>query len=237
MQLNAVPQSGGPLELPLKDQAGPVESTPLLADLDEDGSPEIIVGSGGGLVYGFRADGSPLPGFPLGTVGAIRTTPLIDDLDVDGALELVVCTDAGSIHLWHLDRVDPSYTGTRVFWGELGGGPGSAGQLRQDLGAQPPVASTPLLPRGRVYCYPNPVRESSARIRFYLGDEARVEVTVLNALGEIVDRLAVESTTPRMENEIAWDTSGYASGLYICRVEAVGVAGSEVRFVKAAVVR
>ena len=60
---------------------------------------------------------------------------------------------------------------------------------------------------------------------------------VLNALGEIVDRLSLENPVPRTDNEIFWDTSDYASGLYICRVEAVSTDRSEVRFVKAAVIK
>ena len=98
-------------------------------------------------------------------------------------------------------------------------------------------AADPLLLPGRAYCYPNPIRGSEAFLRFFLGNNARIEVVVLNPLGEIVDRLSLENPVPRTDNEIFWDTSDYASGLYICRIEAVSADRSEVRFIKTAIIR
>ena len=237
MRFNGVLQTDTPLSFPLKDETGLIEAPPALADLDDDGSVDILAGSTGGLVYGLRSSGESLPGFPLAAVGAIRTSPLVEDLDADGTLELVVFTDTGAVHLWRLESVDPSFTGNRVIWGQLGGGPGNAGRLLQLPQADPPDAQSTLLPPDRAYCYPNPIRNASARIRFYLGDNAQIEVTILNAIGEIVDRLSLTDPVARTDNEIPWDTSDYASGLYICRIEAVADGRSEVRFVKAAVIR
>ena len=136
-----------------------------------------------------------------------------------------------------MEKVDPSLTGNQVVWGQAGGGPGNAGRLLQVPHADPPQASVTLLPPRRVYCYPNPIRGDLAHLRFYLGDNARVEVVIVNAIGEIVDRLSLGSPAPQTDNEIPWDTSGYAGGLYICRVEAIAGDRSEVRFVKAAIIR
>ena len=237
MRFNGVLQTDTPLSFPLKDETGPIEAPPVLADLDGDGSMDILAGSTGGLVYGLRSSGESLPGFPLAAVGAIRTSPLVEDLDGDGTLELVAFTDNGAMHLWHLESVDPSFTGNRVIWGQQGGGPGNAGRLLQNPQADPPDTQSTLLPPDRAYCYPNPIRNASARIRFYLGDAAQIDVTILNAIGEIVDRLSLAEPVARTDNEIPWDTSDYASGLYICRIEAIADGRSEVRFVKAAVIK
>ena len=237
MRFNGVLQTEAPFDLPLKDEAGPLEAPPVLVDLDGDGEVEILAGTRGGLLYGLKANGEPMPGFPLSAPGPIRTAPLVDDLDGDGTLEVVVFTEDGAVHLRHLEEVDPSYTGNRVVWGQLGGGPGNAGRLLQTPEADPPGTSADLLPPGRVYCYPNPIRESSAYLRFFLGDEAQIQVVVLNAIGEVVDRMSFDNPVARTDNEVRWNTEGYASGLYICRVEAISEGRSEVRFVKAAVIR
>jgi hypothetical protein len=82
------------------------------------------------------------------------------------------------------------------------------------------------------------VEGTDARIRFYLGREARVELRVLNTAAEVVEEISREAPTPGMDNEIAWDASGYAAGLYVCRLEAFGSDGTrEVRFVKVAIKR
>ena len=93
------------------------------------------------------------------------------------------------------------------------------------------------MPPELVYCYPNPIRGANARVRFFLGKSARIEITILNALGEIVDRMSLDNPTPLIDNELAWDTTDYASGLYICRVEARSQSQTEVRFIKAAIIR
>jgi hypothetical protein len=43
------------------------ESSPSLADLDNDGASEIIVGTADGRVFAFEGDGSILPGWPVAT--------------------------------------------------------------------------------------------------------------------------------------------------------------------------
>jgi hypothetical protein len=235
VRFNGVAQADAVLELPLKDDAGLIQAPPVVADLDADGIPEILAGSAGGILYGLSADGSPLAGFPLTALGPLGVSPLVDDLDQNGDLELVAFTRTGDLHLWHLGAGVAS--AGRVAWGQAGGGPGNAGRLLDTPVESPPAETAELLPPRRVYCYPNPVRNTLARIRFFLGRAAQVNVTVLNALGEVVDRMTLQNPVPKTDNEIPWDTRNYASGLYICRVEATASDRSEVRFVKAAVIR
>ena len=66
---------------------------------------------------------------------------------------------------------------------------------------------------------------------------ADVTVTVINPRGQIVERLTATQTHALTDNEIRWDTSDYAGGFYICRVEAVAGSQSEIRFVKVAVIK
>lgn len=237
VRFNGILQTGTPLALPLKDETGPIESPPLLVDLNGNGKTEIIAGSLNGLLYGLTADGRSLPGFPLSAHGPILSSPLIDDLDEDQTLELVLFTANGAIHLWHLEHIDPTFTSNLIFWGQLGGNPGNTGHLLQPPQLLPEKLSTELLPTNRLFCYPNPIKGKSAYLRFFLGNQARVKVIILNAFGEIVDRLSHNNLIPHTENEIFWDTAGYSSGLYICRVEAIANGQSTVKFVKAAIIK
>ena len=128
-RFNAILQTEGALAFPLKDDAGPIEAQPILADIDNDAFPDIFVGTRGGLLYGLTAEGHTLPGFPLLVPGPILSSPLIDDLDKDGTLELIIYTADGSAQLFHLETIDPSYTGNTIIWGQLGGGPWQRGQI------------------------------------------------------------------------------------------------------------
>ena len=237
-RFNAVLQTGGVLSFPLKDDAGPIEAPPIIADIDNDASPDILVGTTGGLIYGLTAEGQTKPGFPLSLPGPIVSSPLIDDLDNDGTLELVVFTSNGIIQLFHLENIDPSYTGNQVIWGQLGGSPGNAGKLVQQPGETTSSSDNALLPPARTYVYPNPIRNGDqARIRFFLTELADITVAIYNPTGEKVDALQHNNPIPNTDNEIAWPVTDYASGLYICRVQASNGTRTEVRFIKAAVIK
>lgn len=237
-RFNAILQTEGALAFPIKDDAGPIEAPPILADINNDASPDIFVGTHGGLLYGLTAEGRPLPGFPLLVPGPILSSPLIDDLDNDGTLELIIYTADGSIHLFHLETIDPSYTGNKIIWGQRGGGPGNAGKLLQQSVEIAPPTDTSLLPVERAYLYPNPVRNGDrARIRFFLLEPAEIIMTIYNPLGEKIADLTHDNPMPNTDNEIAWDVSDYASGLYICRLQASNSTRTEVRFIKAAVIK
>ena len=102
------------------------ESSAALADLDGDGTLDIIHAASDGRVYArCGADGSPLPGFPVRTdvipvhteapvwisgevpvphepiVGAVA----VDDIDGDGSLEIVAASTEGQVYVWGSDGV------------------------------------------------------------------------------------------------------------------------------------
>ena len=237
-RFNAILQTEGALAFPIKDDASPIEAPPILADINNDASPDIFAGTRGGLLYGLTAEGHSLPGFPLLVPGPILSSPLIDDLDNDGTLELIIYTADGSVQLFHLETIDPSYTGNKIIWGQLGGGPGNAGKLLQQPGEIAPPTETALLPAARAYLYPNPVRNGDrARIRFFLLEPAEITMTIYNPLGERVADLTHNNPMPNTDNEIAWDVTDYVSGLYICRLQASNSTHTEVRFIKAAIIK
>ena len=86
------------------------DSSPVLADLDGDGSDEIIVGDDGGLLHGLTQDGRELPGFPLQTGSLIEASPAVGDLDGDGSPDVVVGSWDGRMYAWdHAGRALPGW--------------------------------------------------------------------------------------------------------------------------------
>lgn len=72
-------------------------ASPVLADFDHDGKPEIVQAAFDGNVYVFRADGTLLPGWPVAvhsshsnSYNRILSTPAVADFNGDGIPDIAV---------------------------------------------------------------------------------------------------------------------------------------------------
>jgi len=82
--------------------------SPNLADIDGDGTLEIVVASVDGATYAWKGDGSPYFSerptgwFAQAGIGdSIYSSVALGDLDGDGLLETVVGSEQGRVYAWH----------------------------------------------------------------------------------------------------------------------------------------
>ncbi|MCO4774029.1 MAG: VCBS repeat-containing protein [Deltaproteobacteria bacterium] len=74
--------------------------TPAIADLDGDGTPEIINGSSGNSMHAFGMNGREPEGWPKPTGQWIIASPTVGDADGDGFLEVWTATRSGYLFAW-----------------------------------------------------------------------------------------------------------------------------------------
>jgi hypothetical protein len=95
-------KAGWPVSIPAS--IGAVLTTPVVADLNRDGSPDIVVLSERG-VYAFRKTGRALSGWPFRwglRPNPVRTSIAVGDLDGDGSPEVVAVKTAGASRVYVL---------------------------------------------------------------------------------------------------------------------------------------
>jgi hypothetical protein len=80
--------------------SGPVISSPLVADLDGDGSLEIAFGCWDGYFYVTDPSLNDRYGWPRYSVGGYFSSPAAADLDGDGRLEILVGSESGRLYGW-----------------------------------------------------------------------------------------------------------------------------------------
>ena len=73
------------------------------ADLDGDGSLELIQPATDGNVYAFHADGSIVAGWPVPVEARSMCSPAVGDVDCDGELEVLVGSNASKFWLLEAD--------------------------------------------------------------------------------------------------------------------------------------
>jgi hypothetical protein len=81
-----------------------IGSSPAIGDIDGDGCPEIIVGTGNStspaekFLYAFKSDGTSPPGWPVALNDHASASPALADLNGDSVLDVVVSDDSGYLY-------------------------------------------------------------------------------------------------------------------------------------------
>lgn len=192
-------------------------------------------------VYVVTPDQRSVTGFPVpsGTFGIRQPGDTVVGVATalhvkDGERGLLVTTGAdGWLTAWRC-----GWTAGQAYWPMAAATPDGSGYLSLGVLGEERALSE-FLPKDRFFAYPNPAGGRKTTIRFYVNQPADVQVTIFDALGDKVWESTAEIPDGNAVEEIPWDISGVASGVYHCRLEATARSGSEsmVAFKSIAVVK
>jgi len=101
-------------------------TAPVLADVDGDGVPEMVIGNGDGYVHAFRQDGSEPAGWPKYVGQWVQASVAAGDFDGNGTTDVAVVTRQGSLFVFATSGVAagldwPSLRGDRANTGAFPG--------------------------------------------------------------------------------------------------------------------
>ncbi len=207
-----------------------LRGAPLLFDVDGDNHSDVLASSKKGQILALDKQGRIKPGFPLSTGGRMVTDPVIAQLDEDAEMELAAITNDGALYIWQLEQpFNPDLESWFMTnYNAKNNVVLEAVQQQQPLGHG-------LMPKGRVYNYPNPNIGDETNIRYYLNAPAQVRIRIFDAAGDLIDEFSGPGNTGTA-NEVKWNVGDVASGVYLCQVEAKSQDKTERRIIKIMVV-
>ena len=220
-----------PIDLNRFDLHGMIKSAPILADLDDDDNPDIIVGLPNGGIYAYNYKADRIAGFPLASSFGIYNISAVSDLDRDNDLDLVFIEESGYISAWDISA-ESDILG--VPWAMSGGNIFNNGYLDARY-EKPIVSGDEQLAGNSVYNYPNPASNFTT-IRYYLNSDSDIKIDIFDFMGERIYSADLQGMA-HMDNEYVWDCSSIASGVYFCRVEADDGQTKKHKIIKIALVK
>jgi hypothetical protein len=206
--------------------------TPLIFDANGDDKLDIIAITNSGQLFAYNRNGIQVEGFPFSQGGSVSLSALVGDIDNDNLLELMAVNERGDIFAWQLDA---SFDENLLWWYQS-----SFDFTRNHYVSKTlkPVdtSGSDLLPAQRVYNYPNPNNDNYTKIRYYLREDASVNIKIFDLAGDIVTSFSGPGNG-HIDHEIQWDLSNIASGIYLCRIEASSASESQVQIFKIMVIK
>lgn len=194
---------------------------PIVVDVDNDGSKDVVIGIETGQVVAFAASGAMIAGFPKIMASASFSGVSAGDIDGDGLFELVAASTDGWAYAW--DTEGEALPG-RADWPMRGVNAQNHGVygVVQDPAEAPAYALSGRASL-RVLGRPNPFTSSTA-VRFALPEPAVVVLRVLDPAGRVIRILAAGDRNAG-EHEITWDGRAengrrVAAGTYLLSLRA-----------------
>ncbi|NGP75886.1 T9SS type A sorting domain-containing protein [Balneolaceae bacterium YR4-1] len=205
--------------------------TPLVADLEGDGSQDLLVTVQDSVsmnIYSYNQLGKVKENFPL-FVGSIQNPAYQPIHPVINDQTLYAVSHLGELKAWHFPQMQ------NVLWDSRYGNEPFNKVTGRISGTESPDTPSDILVEEETYNWPNPASQNT-NIRYLLRESGRVEIKIISQGGRVIYDESFEAAGGIPEEQRI-DTSNWGNGVYFALVTA-NIDGQQSRkMIKIAVVR
>ncbi len=200
----------------------------LTADFEGNNNSEIIASTEDGRIFAIDGGtGKTIYGFPISAGSDLAAVPVL--YVQGGKISYAALNKKMNLSAWNIGLTE----GT-TFWSEDYGNSDNSAFVKA---ASAQNQETGFFPENRAYNYPNPVYGSQTFIRYYVSEDAKINIKIFDLAGDYVAELN-DDAHGGMDNETVWNVGDIQSGIYLARIEATGVGGkTDSKIIKIAVVK
>ncbi len=200
----------------------------LTADFEGDDNAEIIAATVDGRIFAIDGGtGKTVYGFPISVGSDLAAYPVL--YTDNGKISLAAFNSNMNLSAWNI-----GLTAGNIFWGGEYGNPENSSFVKAASGQN---IAAGFFPADRAYNYPNPVYDGITYIRYYVSEDAKVNIKIFDLAGDYVAELN-DNAQGGLDNETVWNVGDIQSGVYLARIEVTGVSGkSDSKIIKIAVVK
>ncbi len=211
-----------------KNSISELRQTPLAVDFEGDTKSDIISSDSDGNVYAFDGGtGKMINGFPISFGNQLISNSVI--FNYKGQTAFGGFNEDQYFVAWLISSVNNTSG-----WLEENGNRGNTSFLSA---AENLNTINEFFPTSRAYNYPNPVYDGETAIRYFVGEDSKINIKIFDLAGDFVAELN-DDAQGGLDNETVWNVSNIQSGVYLARIEANGSSGkSESVIIKIAVVK
>jgi hypothetical protein len=200
----------------------------LLVDFSGDKSSEIIISTRDGRIFAIDGgSGKVVEGFPISVGEELIAPPVF--FNNNGRASLAALTKSKHLYVWNI-----SLSEGKPYW---------IAQYGDNLNTSfvPAAGSSneikTFFPKERAYNYPNPVYDGITNIRYFVGEDSKINIKIFDLAGDFVAELN-DFAKGGFDNETVWNVKDIQSGVYLARIEAVSSSGkTENNTIKIAVIK
>ena len=200
---------------------------PAAAKLTNTNSTTLYSLTDAGIYACDGISGKSLTGFPITIAASNASSPIL--FNVNDKLCIGNIDASGNVFVWQIAGASGN-----VLYSGLHGNNLNSAYINEVSSKN---IDNRFFPTQRAYNYPNPVYSGKTYIRYYLAENAKINIKIFDLSGDKAAEIN-DFGKAGLENESTWDVTSIQSGIYFARVEASSDSGKkESVIIKIAVVK